>query len=82
MFMIILKILAMWTMVSIALALVVGPYLKRLRQSQSELEFLRRHRVPANHLPPLPEGSILGNHSERVSQSLYNCIGGSNNEAI
>ena len=24
-------------------------------------------RKSANHFPPLPEGSILGNHSERVS---------------
>ena len=65
--MLILKIFAMWTVASIALGLLIGPILKRLRQDQSELEFLRRHRVPANHLPPLPEGSILGNHSERVS---------------
>jgi len=64
--MIILKILAMWTMVSIALALVVGPYLKRLRQDQSELDFLRRHRVPPNHLPPLPESSILGKSKDEA----------------
>ncbi len=66
--MIILKILAMWTVASIALGLVVGPYLKRLRLEMEELEFLRKHRLPTNHLPPLPEGSILGKHSERVSQ--------------
>ena len=66
--MIILKILSMWTVASIALGLLIGPILKRSRQSQSELEFLRRHRVPANHIPPLPEGSILHKHSERVSQ--------------
>jgi len=55
MFMIILKILAMWTMVSIALALVIGPFLKRMRMEQTIRDY------------PLPEGSILGNHPERVS---------------
>jgi hypothetical protein len=56
--MIILKILAMWTMVSIALALEVGPYLRRLRLELEELEYLRSHRVPANHYP-FPSGSTL-----------------------
>ena len=54
--MIILKILAMWAVASIALGLLIGPILKGLRKSEP------------NHLPPLPEGSILGKHSERVSQ--------------
>jgi hypothetical protein len=40
---------------SIALGLLVGPILRRLRKSLT------------NHLPPLPEGSILGNHPRRVS---------------
>ncbi len=51
--MIILKILAMWTVASFALALVIGPFLKRMRREQTI------------RLPPLPEGSILGKHSER-----------------
>jgi hypothetical protein len=44
--MIILKFLAMWTMVSFAAALIIGPALKRLRHAQSV------------ELPPLPSGSI------------------------
>jgi len=54
--MIILKILAMWTVASFALALVIGPFLKRARMEQTIRDY------------PLPEGSILGKHSERVSR--------------
>jgi hypothetical protein len=53
MLMTILKFLAMWLMVSIAAALYIGPFLKRLREDQSELDFME-----ANRLPPLPSGSI------------------------
>jgi hypothetical protein len=42
----ILKLLALWTVASIALGLIIGPILKRLRHSQSV------------DLPPLPSGSI------------------------
>lgn len=51
--MIILKILAIWTAGSFALALVIGPFLKRMRVEQT------------NHLPPLPSGSILGKAQDR-----------------
>ncbi len=54
--MIILKILALWTVASFALGLLIGPILRRLRKSQTIRDY------------PLPEGSILGKHSERVSQ--------------
>jgi hypothetical protein len=48
--------LLIWTVASFILAPFIGRFLKR------------RLRVPANHNYPLPEGSILGKHSERVSQ--------------
>jgi hypothetical protein len=54
MFMIILKILAGWTIVSFVTFV----------SAVCVIRFLKRN--PANHLPPLPEGSILGKHSERV----------------
>ena len=53
--MILLKILGLWTVASFALALVIGPFLKRARMEQTIRDY------------PLPEGSILGNHPERVS---------------
>jgi len=43
-----------WTAVSFYLGPKIGRYLKSMDEEQ------------ANHLPPLPEGSILGKHSERV----------------
>jgi len=46
----ILKLLALWTVASIALGLIIGPALKRLRHQQSE------------PLPPLPSGSIDVRH--------------------
>jgi len=51
------KILAgllIWTVASFILGPFVGRFLQRKRREQT------------NHLPPLPEGSILGKHSERV----------------
>jgi hypothetical protein len=51
----ILKFLVMWTMISIALALIIGPVMRwGLNSEPSEI-------------PPLPHDSILGNHPRRVS---------------
>ena len=51
--MIILKILAVWLVISFITAWLLT---WRTRRDRREL---------ANHLSPLPEGSILGNHPER-----------------
>ena len=42
-----------WTAAGFILGPPIGRYLKSLDEEQT------------NHLPPLPEGSILGNHRER-----------------
>ncbi len=42
-----------WTVAGFVLGPPIGRFLKWSRENQT------------NHLPPLPEGSILGNHRER-----------------
>jgi hypothetical protein len=51
----ILVILVFWTAASFVLGPIVGRHLKRIRHSTT------------NHLPPLPEGSILGKRQTGVS---------------
>ena len=51
--MLILKILAAWTAISVITFVIACYWITVLK------------RVPANHLPPLPEGSILGKSDQR-----------------
>ena len=50
----ILAVLALWTIAGFILGPPIGRFLKWSRENQT------------NHIPPMPEGSILGKHSERV----------------